>query len=70
MDYLVEFYQDLLEARDIMVGYTRMRERVENCISNSNRAVIAHYDCLIKKLENKIVITLDTEGRKVDESIN
>ena len=62
MNYLIEFYQDLLEARDIMVGYTRMRERVENCMSNSNRAVIAHYDYLIKKLEDKIVITSDIEG--------
>lgn len=61
MNYLIEFYQDLLKARDIMVGYTRMRERTENCTSNSNRAVIAHYDHLIKKLEDKIIVTSDIE---------
>lgn len=61
MNYLIEVYQDLLEARDIMVGYTRMRERVENCISNSNRAIITHYNCLIKKLEDKIIVTSDIE---------
>ena len=56
MDKLLEIYRHLIDARDDMIAYTRMKEKLEGYPMYANRASIATYDNIIHHLESEIIV--------------
>lgn len=57
MNKLLEIYRHLIDARDDMIAYTRMREKLEGHPMYANRASIATYNNMIHYLESEIIVT-------------
>lgn len=56
MNKLLEIYRHLIDARDDMIAYTRMKEKLEGYPMYANRASIATYDNIIHYLESEIIV--------------
>ena len=56
MNKLLEIYRHLIDARDDMITYTRMKEKLEGRPMYANRASIATYDNIIHYLESEIIV--------------
>lgn len=56
MNKLLEIYRHLIDARDDMIAYTRMKEKLEGYPMYANRASITTYDNIIHYLESEIIV--------------